>query len=292
MLDTMTSPQLPDSTLGEFLRAHRAKLSPCAAGLSTGPGPRRTPGLRREEVAVFAGVSQNYYTRLECGRETHPSIAVLDALARALHLSPDEHDHLRRLAATSAGAAPIPPATPLREVPNSIGFILESLRPSAAYVLSRDQDILAANPAGRAIFPGMDQWEPERRNITRYLFCHPAARDLYPDTWDDHARHCIAGLRALAGTHPDHPGLHDLVTELQATSPDFARLWTIYNIRPHTTARKTLHHPDVGTITLNFQALTIEGTPGQRLSIFYANPNTPEHQALTTLDTLGQTTTL
>lgn len=281
------SPTTSTNALGDFLRARRERLSPSDVGLVPSLSPRRTPGLRREEVAVLAGLSENYYTRLERGREKHPSPAAVEALARTLRLTPEEHAYLRTVAARAAGSPPIPTVPRSDTVQPSVPFILESLRPFAAYVVNRTGDILSTNPAGAVLFPGMNEWESSRRNISRYLFLHPAVRTLYPDTWGQHAQQCITGLRSLAGTDPDDPDLTELLTELMAASPDFVRLWQNYDVRPHSDATKVLHHPLTGPITLNFQALMLVGSPSHRLSVYYAPPGTEAHAALQELDSAG-----
>jgi transcriptional regulator with XRE-family HTH domain len=276
-------PNPTSNELGEFLRARRTQITPSQAGLTPGPGVRRTPGLRREEAATLAGVSSDYYTRLERGKETRPSPAVVDALARALSLNDDEHEHLRNLTAHAHRRAPEPPAPPSRTVSAGVRVLLDALRPNPAYVLSRIGDVLAWNPGGLQLFPGADDWPPKQRNVARYLFLHPSSRTLFPN-WEQQTRTCVAGLRALAGTDPDAPDLAGLVGELVLKSPDFARLWERYEVKGHTHGTKTLHHPVVGTITLGFQAMTLDGTPGHRLSTYYATPGTPDHDALVLLD--------
>ena len=228
-------------------------------------------------------MSIDYYTRLERGKETRPSPAVVDALARALRLAGDEHEHLRDLAARAARHAPEPPTAPARTVRPGIKLLLESLRPNPAYVLGRTGDMLAHNPGGLQLFPGLDSWPVQQRNTARYLFLHPAARELYPD-WDQQIRSCVARLRALAGTDPDAPDLAHLVGELLLKSPDFARLWERYDVRGHTHGKKTFRHPQIGTVTLGFQAMSLEGTPGQRLSTYYAEPGTPDYDASVLLE--------
>lgn len=157
--------------LGRFLRACREQVSPEEAGITTGPGWRRTPGLRREELASLAGVSVDYYTRLERGKETRPSPAVVDALARALRLADDEHEHLRSLATRSR--APEQRAAPGRTVRPGVKLLLETLRPNPACVLSRTTDLLASNPGGARLFAGMADWPVRQRNIARYAFLQP-----------------------------------------------------------------------------------------------------------------------
>jgi transcriptional regulator with XRE-family HTH domain len=196
--------------LGRFLRARRSQVTPADVGFAQGTGVRRTPGLRREEVAALAGVSIDYYTRLERGKETRPSPSVTDALARALKLDPDEHEHLRALAARYA---PEPPAAPSRTVRPQLKLLLETLRPNPAYITSRTLDVLAANPSALALYAALGDWPAAQRNIGRFLFLHPAARDIYAD-WDNQIRGCVARLRALAGTDPDAPDLAALIGEL------------------------------------------------------------------------------
>ena len=268
------------SELGRFLRARRAEVTPAEAGLTAGTGLRRTPGLRREELATLAGVSVDYYTRLERGKETRPSPAVVDALARVLRLDETEHEHLHDLAARRG---PQPPAVPSRSVSPGIKLLLESLRPSPAYVVSRTMDILAANPGGLRLYAGIEDWPVRQRNLARYVFLHPAARELFED-WANQVRGCVARLRALAGIDPDAPDLTQLVGELLLKSPDFARLWERYEVKGHRQGRKTFHHPQVGTLTLGYQSMQLEGTPGQRMNAYYAQPATPDHDAMILLD--------
>ncbi|MBF9069876.1 helix-turn-helix transcriptional regulator [Streptacidiphilus fuscans] len=273
------------SELGRFLRARRTQVTPAEVGLTPGAGVRRTPGLRREEVAALAGVSIDYYTRLERGRETRPSLAVVDALGRALKLDADERDHLQDLVVRAARHAPQPPTAPSRTVSPQVKLLLESLRPNPAYVTSRTLDLLAHNPGALALYTGLADWPAKQRNLARYLFLHPAARDLYGD-WDTQIRGCVARLRALAGTDPDAPDLAALVGELLLKSPDFAKLWDRYEVTRgrHAQKPKTFHHPLVGEITLTFQGMQLEGTPGQRLGVYVTTPGTPEHDAVTLLD--------
>ncbi|WP_435284386.1 helix-turn-helix transcriptional regulator [Streptomyces koelreuteriae] len=269
--------------LGQFLRARRTQTLPEQVGLTVGPGLRRTPGLRREELATLAGMSIDYYVRLERGKETRPSPAVLDALARALRLDDAEHQHLRELAARAARYAPEPPPPPSRTVRPHLKLILETLRPSPAYVISRSMDLLAWNPGGLALYAGIADWPAGQRNLARYLFLHPDARGLFPD-WDEQVRGCVARLRSLAGTAPDAPDLTRLVGELVVKSPDFARLWECYDVIGRKQLQKTFHHPEVGVLTLAGQSMQLEGTPGQRLGVYTADPGTPDHDAMLLLD--------
>lgn len=271
--------------LAQFLRARRTQTSPQEAGIATGPGRRRTPGLRREELSTLAGASVDYYTRLERGKETRPSPAVVDALARALRLADDEHEHLRSLATRSANA-PEPRTAPGRTVRPGVKLLLENLRPNPACVLSRTTDLLAWNPGGARLFAGMADWPVRQRNIARYAFLHPNARDLFDD-WHNQVRACVARLRALAGTDPDAADLTHLVGELLLKSPEFTRYWERYDIRGHAHGRKSFHHPEVGDLTLGYQSMRLEDTPGQRLVVYQAEPGTPDRDAMVLLDMTG-----
>ncbi|MDT0549991.1 MULTISPECIES: helix-turn-helix transcriptional regulator [Streptomyces] len=271
-----------DMELGRFLHARRTQTRPDQVGITVGGGLRRTPGLRREELATLAGISIDYYVRLERGKETRPSPSVLDALARALQLDDAEHQHLRELAAQAARYAPEPPP-PSRAVPAHLKLVLHSLRPNPAYVISRSMDLLAWNPGGLALYAGLADWPATQRNLARYLFLHPTARELFPD-WDYQVRGCVARLRAQAGIDPDAPDLTSLVGELLVKSPDFAKLWERYDVAGRKKTRKTFHHPQVGALTLSGQSMHLEDTPGQRLGVYTAEPGTPDHDAMLLLD--------
>ena len=269
--------------LGRFLRARREGIRPEDVGLPAGTGSRRTPGLRREEIATLAGVSIDYYTRLERGRETRPSPAVVDALARTLLLNGDEHEYLKSLAAQAARRAPVPPKPPSRTLRPTAKLLLEALRPNPAYVVSRTYDILAANPGGARLHPGLIDWPPKQRNTIRYTFLHPEARDLWPD-WEQKARGCVAQLRAIAGTDPDAPDLAGLVGELLVKSPDFGRLWGRYEVRRAGAGDRVIKHPLVGTLRLAHETLGLNRTEGHCLIVYLAEPGTPDHDAMVLLD--------
>lgn len=263
--------------LGEFLRARRARLRPTDVGLPSGAGLRRTPGLRREELAALAGLSIDYYIRLEQGKETNPGTAILDGLARALHLTEEEHEHLYSLA--NRAARRTWPSRPhaIREVRAGLRLLLQTVRPCPAYVQNTVNDILAANPEGLALLAGIEEWPVHRRNTLRYVFCHPAARTLYPD-WEATAQATVANLRARSVAAPQSPDLAALVEEISAASAEFARLWKRYDLRYRRSQAKAFHHPEVGNLTLDFEVLNLDD--GLRLSIFQAEPGTPDHDAL------------
>jgi len=270
--------------LGRFLHARRTQTSPEQVGLTVGTGLRRTPGLRREELATLAGMSIDYYVRLERGKETRPSPSVLDALARALQLDEAEHQHLRELAARAARYAPEPPPPPSRTASPHLKLVLETLRPSPAYIISRSMDLLAWNSGGLALYAGLDEWPAGQRNLARYLFLHPTARTLFQDDWEYQVRGCVARLRAQAGIDPDAPDLTSLVGELLLKSPEFAKLWERYDVVGRKKTQKTFHHPQVGTLTLSGQSMHLDDTPGQRLGVYTAEPGTPDHDAMLLLD--------
>jgi transcriptional regulator with XRE-family HTH domain len=281
----MTTTQQPGSgsALGRFLRARREEITPAEVGLTAGPGIRRTPGLRREELATLAGVSIDYYTRLERGKETRPSPQVVDALARALKLGEHEHEHLRDLAASAARRSSDAPKAPSRTLPPGIAQILERLRPNPAYVMSRNMDVLAANPGGLRLLPGIEAWPANKQNVARYMFLHPDAKAFFAD-WENQVRGCVASLRAAAGIEPDAPDLQTLVGELLVKSQAFAKLWDRYEVRAHTTGHKSYHHPLLGDITLGYQGFDLAGGNGLRMVVYYAEPGTGQEDALALLD--------
>jgi transcriptional regulator with XRE-family HTH domain len=273
------------SELGKFLRARREGLRPADVGLAPGLGTRRTPGLRREELATLAGVSIDYYTRLERGRETRPSPAVLEALASALRLDEESRAYLHTVV-SSTTRQPARGSAPASTVRPTLDMLLESVRPNPAYVIGRTNDMLAANPGGLSLMPGMTDWPASQRNTIRYTFLHPGARDLWPD-WERKARACVAQLRAVAGGDPDAPDLAALLGELLVKSPDFGRMWERYEVRRIGDGRKLWRHPAVGEMTLSYEVLDINRTDGQRMVIYMAPPGTPDHDAMVLLDSFG-----
>ena len=271
--------------LGRYLKARRAQVRPEEVGLPAGAGLRRTPGLRREELAALAGVSVDYYIRLERGRETNPSPAVVDALGRALRLRGDGYERLHELAELASGRAAeaeLPPCAD-RTVRDSVLRMLESVRPLPAYVISRHNDVLAANPPGRRLMPGLWDWPESRRNLTRYLFLHPVGRTLY-EPWEKTVVHSVAHLRAVAGADADDPGLAALVGELVVKSPEFARLWERYDVCERGGGQKTFRHPEVGMMTLTYEVMRLARTGGQRMVVYQAAPGTPDDRSMLRLD--------
>lgn len=269
--------------LGRYLQARRALVRPEDVGLPPGAGIRRIPGLRREELATLAGVSVDYYTRLERGRETNPSPAVIEAVARALRLCGDAHSRLHQLADLAAGRASGTPAEADHTVRDPLLRVLESLRPLPAYVVNRFNDLLAANPPARRLLPGLWELPPEQRNLTRYVFLHPTGRALYRP-WEETVAASVAHLRAVAGADPDAPRLTALVGELLVKSPDFARLWERYEVFERGGGSKTYDHPKVGLMTLDFEVMQLARTGGLRMLVYSAEPGSPDEAAMLRLD--------
>ena len=246
----------------DFLVSRRARITPDQAGLPAG-GRRRVPGLRREEVAVLAGVSIEWYTRLEKGHIKGVSDEVLEAVARALQLDDDERAHLLGL----ARVARAPQATgrtggagPAVQLPPNIQWILDSMTLSGAVVITGSQDILAVNPLARALYaPVFDSGTTRDRgpaNLARYHFTDPGARE-FSGNWDDTADLLVASLRAAAGRHPHEAGIQDLVAELSAASPGFRTRWAAHDILIHCRGVKVYRHPVVGELSLACQSLTL-----------------------------------
>jgi transcriptional regulator with XRE-family HTH domain len=261
------------NTLGEYLRARRELTDPRDVGLRVA-GVRRTPGLRREEVATLAGISADYYLRLEQGRDRHPSPQVLTALARVFSLDATAADYLLSL------AGPCPPKarrTRTEAVPASIRQLLGALG-LPAFVESRRFDVLAANPLAAALSPAMRPGE----NRMRSLFLDPAARDLYPD-WSRAVAGMVASFRASIGTHTTDPRVAQLVGELSLASDEFRRIWARHDVRALAGGRDRLRHPEVGDLVLSREKLPVGDTDGQLLVIYHAEPGSASEAALARL---------
>ncbi|MDQ1018601.1 helix-turn-helix domain-containing protein [Streptomyces afghaniensis] len=269
--------------LGRYLKARRAQVRPEDVGLPAGAGLRRTPGLRREELAALAGVSVDYYIRLERGRETNPSPAVVDALGRALRLRGDGYERLHELAELASGRPSELPACSDHTVRESVLRMLESVRPLPAYVVSRYNRVLAANPPGRRLMPGLWDWPEDQRNLTRYLFLHPVGRTLY-EPWEETVALSVAHLRAVAGADADDPELTALVGELVLKSAKFAQLWERYDVCERGGGQKCFQHPKVGAMTLTYEVMRLARTGGQRMVVYQAAPGTPDETAMLRLD--------
>jgi transcriptional regulator with XRE-family HTH domain len=265
--------------LREFLRSRRARVTPGDAGLVPQPGTRRVPGLRREEVARLAGVSVDYYVRLERGRGGNVSDAVLTAVARALRLNDTERGHLVTLARPARGRTP---AEPEQRVSPGLLRLLDSLTDLPAYVLGRRLDVLATNRLAAALFTDFAALPPRQRNLAWYFFLDDNARKLYVD-WEWAARSVVAALNLYAGRHPHDELLTELVGELSLRDNDFRQWWAEHDVHSHSTGSKRLHHPVVGDLTLRYEALHPTGDPAQTLGVYTAEPGSPSAAALALL---------
>jgi transcriptional regulator with XRE-family HTH domain len=265
----------------DFLVSRRARITPEQAGLPAYGGNRRVAGLRREEVALLAGVSIDYYIRLERGRVAGASDGVLEGIARALHLDEAERAHLFDLARAATGpATPRSPRRPAaQQVRPSVRRILDSMTMTPAYVRNARLDILAANRLGAALFAPVLASPAQPVNNARFLFLDPAAREFYAD-WERQAQDVVAMLRTEAGHSPHDKALSNLVGELSTRSDHFRTWWAAHNVRFHRTGVKRFHHPAVGDLTLTFEALDLAADDGLRISAYTAEPGTASDDAL------------
>jgi transcriptional regulator with XRE-family HTH domain len=261
--------------LGAFLRARRDSTQPDRVGGRAEPG-RRVPGLRREEVAQLAGVSSDYLRRLEQGRVL-PSDVVLDAFADALRLTPAEREHLGLLAARARGRQP---ALPAEEVARpTLLRILAALAPAPAVILGRCCDVLAWNSTGAALDPVVAAQPPHRRNVARRILLDPTARSLYPE-WQALAEEVADVLRLNATRFAEDVRLKGLIHELLERSEVFRDRWSRNEVGEKTFGRKLLDHPDVGRLALDYEALTLPGTPGQQLVVYTADADSRTARSL------------
>jgi transcriptional regulator with XRE-family HTH domain len=267
----------------EFLTSRRAKITPEDAGLPT-TGPRRVPGLRRSEVAALAGVSVEYYAKLERGALAGVSASVLDAISRALRLDDAERTHLLRLAQQANGSSVLlrPTRRPRQwSVRPSLQWTLDAVTGPAILVNNR-QDLLAANLLGRAMYSDVYANPGGTPNFGRFTFLDAAAHRFYPD-WDLAADMTVANLRTAAGKDPHDKSLHDLVGELSTRSDDFRRRWGAHNVRTHGTGTKNFHHGVVGDLTLAYESMDLRAESDLTLTIYAAEPESPTAHALTLL---------
>ncbi|MFJ3994954.1 helix-turn-helix transcriptional regulator [Streptomyces parvus] len=260
--------------LGRFLRSRRSHVTPESAGVPA-LGRRRVPGLRREEVAGLAGVSTVYYTRLEQGRATNPSDAVLDALARVLRLDATERVHLHDLAHPPRHGPTGLPRPGVQRVRANVRRLLDAVGAVPAYVLDPGMDVLAANELALALVPGLAGTPPGGPNLARHIFLDTSARSLYPQ-WDQLARQTIGYLRFSAARHAHHSRLGHLVAELSAHSPEFRILWAAQDVREKTYGTKSFDHPLAGRFDLAYETLSLPGSEGQSLVVFTALDGTAE----------------
>jgi transcriptional regulator with XRE-family HTH domain len=268
----------------DFLTTRRARVTPAQAGLPVYGGEhRRVPGLRREEVAMLAGVSVDYYTRLERGNARGVSDQVLDALARALQLNEAEYTHLFDLARSANANAAVARRPSRQQMRPSVQHVLDAMTMAPAYVRNRRLDVLASNSLGRAVFaPLFDSPAARPTNVARFMFLDPAARDFYQD-WEHHAADVVALLRAEAGRSPHDKALSDLIGELSTRDETFRTRWAAHNVRFHRSGVKGLHHPLVGELVLGYESMELASEPGLLVSAYGAEPGSPTQDALNLL---------
>ncbi|MFJ4792817.1 helix-turn-helix transcriptional regulator [Kitasatospora purpeofusca] len=279
------------SGLAEFLRTRRSRLRPEDVDLPDFGGRRRVAGLRREELAQLAGVSVDYYTRLEQGRVGNPSDAVLDAVARALRLDPEEAGHLHRLARTrptraggsggtgGTGRGQARGSAVPQKVRPSMARLLDAMPDVPAVVMGRRMDILAWNSAAAALLGDYATLAPAERNIARITFLDPASRTLFDD-WVGCARENVAFLHLEAGRRPDDPRLAELIGELSVRSQEFRQWWAEHPVRDKTSGHKVFRHPLVGRMELVYDTLRSADDPDQALVTYTADPGSPSEDAL------------
>ncbi|WP_250009774.1 helix-turn-helix transcriptional regulator [Actinoplanes sp. M2I2] len=267
--------------LAAFLKNRRERLDPRELGLPHN-GRRRTPGLRRQEVAQLAGMSVDYYTRLEQARDLHPSVAVLDALTRALRLTSTERDHLHRLA-RAVPATRRAPATEL--VRPSLLRVVTGAEPNPALVLGRSYDVLAWNRTAAALIADFDSIPPARRNMARLFFLETGMRTRYAE-WEHVARDTVAFVRSAAARYPDDPAMAGLIAELLAESADFRRLWPRLDVQERTVGTKRFVHPQVGPVVLDYETLAVPESD-LTLIVYSAPVDSPGQAAIELLGALS-----
>ena len=271
----------PSAELGEFLRSRRARLSPADVGLRASSG-RRVTGLRREELATLAGVSVDYYARLEQGRARNVSESVLTAVADALRLDDLERRHLAELLRPTESD----PEKPVRSRA-ALRSMIYALDPTPAMLYGPHMEVLAVNRMGALLFDDFAAMPVSERNLVRWMFLNPKARQVYPD-WSEIAQQLVAILRLAAGTNGDGSRKSALVRDLSGQSDEFARFWSDHRVFQHTHGPKRIHHEAVGTMTLNYETLVPPSDPDLRVIVYTADVGSPSQEKLETLSALEQ----
>jgi transcriptional regulator with XRE-family HTH domain len=266
----------------EFLASRRAKITPADAGLQIYGGNRRVTGLRREEVAMLAGVSAEYYTRLERGNLGGASDTVLDAVATALHLDDAERTHLFDLARTASASPTVRRRPSVHTLRPAVQRILDTMAAVPAYVRNDRMDILGGNRFGLALCSPIVDSTCGPPNTARFMFLDPASSDYYLD-WEESARNSVAILRSAAGRNPYDKALQDLVGELSTRSQDFRERWAAHDVRFHRSGFKRIRHPLVGELDLTFEAFDLAADEGLTMIVYDAEPASRTSEALALL---------
>src|ERR1700712_4967094 len=266
----------------DFLATRRARITPEQAGLPNFGGHRRVPGLRREELALLAGVSVDYLTRLERGNLRGASDHVLESLARALQLDEAEQAHLFDLARAANGAPSARRRPPAGRIRPGVQHVLDAVTGAPALVRNGRLDYLAANPLGRALYAPLSDSPAGPPNSARFAFLDPSASHFYGD-WNRTANDLVAILRSEAGRHPFDKALTDLIGELSTRSDEFRRRWAAHDVRLHRTGRKTIHHPVVGELSLAYEAMELAADTGLTMHIYTVEPASPSADAVALL---------
>jgi transcriptional regulator with XRE-family HTH domain len=264
--------------LGDFLRGRRERLTPEKAGLPSG-GRRRTRGLRREEVAILAGVSPTWYTFMEQARDVRASVQVLESLARALQLDAGERTHLFLLA---HGEAPPLLSLEVETVDRALAQLLALLEPNPAYVTGRRWDVLAANRPGRALYTDWLALPTDRRNVLLWTFTASEARERLVE-WEAEAQALLARFRTASGRYVEDPGFVSLIAELHEASAEFRDWWPRHDVKTRESGIKLIHHPSTGRMTLTHTVLHAAEAPEQKLVVYYPEPDTEDAARLTRL---------
>lgn len=267
--------------LRDFLTSRRARLTPLQAGLPDFGGRRRVPGLRREEVAVLAGMSTEYYVRLERGNAAGFSESVLDGVSRALQLDDAERSHLYNLVRAANVGTHVPERPPTRatRVREGLQQTIDAMTTVPVFVQNGRLDAVATNPLGYALFSEMFADPRRPMNAARFVFLDPRAQQFYAD-WEGNTRQMVAILRREAGRNPYDRGLTDLVGELSTQSELFRRLWSSHDVREHRTGTKSIHHPIAGSLDLHYEAMDVASEPGLTMLVFSAAVGSASWQGL------------
>jgi transcriptional regulator with XRE-family HTH domain len=280
----------PRDDIREFLTSRRAKITPEQAKLPAYGGNRRVAGLRREEVAMLAGVSVDYYTKLERGNFGSVSEGVLEALVRALQLDAAEREHLFHLANATATIRPGGHREASQHVRQAVQRVLDGLADAPAFVRNNRRDLLASNALGRALYSPIYEGTPPGQavNTVRFLFFDPNARVFFRD-WNKAAADVVANLRTEVGRDPHDRLLQELIGDLLTRSTEFSTLWASHDVRYHDSGFKSVHHPELGDLDLTFETMDLPADPGQALIVYGSEPASATESSLRLLGSWAAT---